>query len=206
MSSKKIDFLLPADVAAGATSGILLGDFNNWDSNSGVALKQQKDGSLKASVSLQSGSYEYRYLLNDGRWVNDTQASRFTYIPEFEIENCVIEVVAEQTPKESEPKEITETPKVKAKSTVATTKADDLTKIEGIGKKIAELIAAEGIDTFKALSKTSTKTLQAILDKAGKRFNIHNPTTWPKQAKLAASGDWAKLQKLQDELNGGKAN
>ena len=95
MSSKKIDFLLPADVAAGATSGILLGDFNNWDSNNGVALKQQKDGSLKASVSLQSGSYEYRYLLNDGRWVNDTQASKYNYNSEFSVENCVIEVAAE---------------------------------------------------------------------------------------------------------------
>lgn len=95
MSSKKIDFLLPADVAAGATSGILLGDFNNWDSNKGVALKQQKDGSLKASVSLESGSYEYRYLLNDGRWVNDTQASKYSYNSEFSVENCVIEVAAE---------------------------------------------------------------------------------------------------------------
>jgi 1,4-alpha-glucan branching enzyme len=95
MSSKKIDFILHADVADGATSGILLGDFNNWDLNNGVALKQQKDGSFKASLSLKSGSYEYRYLLNDGRWVNDTQASRYSYNPEFSVENCVIEVVSE---------------------------------------------------------------------------------------------------------------
>lgn len=95
MPSKKIDFILHADVADGATSGILLGDFNNWDFNNGVALKQQKDGSFKASVSLESGSYEYRYLLNDGRWVNDTQASKYNYIPEFSVENCVIEVVSE---------------------------------------------------------------------------------------------------------------
>lgn len=205
MSSKKIDFLLPADVAAGATSGILLGDFNNWDSNKGVALKQQKDGSLKASVSLQSGSYEYRYLLNDGRWVNDTQASKYSYISQFEIENCVIEVAFEDT------KEITEKTapkatkvKVLVEAVAEVQKADDLTKIEGIGKKIAELIVAEGISTFETLSKTSVKTLQAILDKAGKRFNTHNPETWAKQAKLAAAGDWAKLQKLQDQLNAGK--
>ena len=110
MSSKKIDFLIPAEVAAGATSGILLGEFNNWDSNNGVTLKQQKDGSLKASLSLQSGSYEYRYLLNDGRWVNDTQASKYNYNTEFAIENCVVEVVAEVAPKETET--------VKAKATV----------------------------------------------------------------------------------------
>ncbi len=213
MSSKKIDFLLPAEVAAGATSGILLGEFNNWDSNQGVALKQQKDGSLKASLSLQSGSYEYRYLLNDGRWVNDTQASKYTYISQFEIENCVIDVaiepVKEVKTKAAVAEKVIATKSVKAKAVevtpaIETPKADDLTKIEGIGKKIAELIVAEGITTFEALSKTSVKTLQAILDKAGKKFNIHNPATWAKQAKLAAAGDWAKLQKLQAELNGGK--
>lgn len=216
MSSKKIDFLLPAEVAAGATSGILLGEFNNWDSNQGVALKQQKDGSLKASLSLQSGSYEYRYLLNDGRWVNDTQASKYTYISQFAIENCVVDVAAEPVKevKTVAAEKVVATkvvaPKaVKAKAVevapvIETPKADDLTKIEGIGKKIAELIVAEGITTFDALSKTSVKTLQAILDKAGKKFNIHNPSTWAKQAKLAATGSWEKLQKLQDELNAGK--
>jgi predicted flap endonuclease-1-like 5' DNA nuclease len=206
MSSKKIDFLLPAEVAAGATSGILLGEFNNWDSNNGVALKKQKDGSLKASLSLQSGSYEYRYLLNDGRWVNDTQASNYTYISQFEIENCVIEVVAEEAPKAVAVAKEAPKAKVAVVEVVAEApKADDLTKIEGIGKKIAELIVAEGITTFEALSKTSVKTLQDILDKAGKRFNIHNPATWAKQAKLAAAGSWDKLQKLQDELIAGKA-
>ncbi len=130
MSSKKIDFLLPADVAAGATSGILLGDFNNWDSNNGVALKQQKDGSLKASVSLQSGSYEYRYLLNDGRWVNDTQASKYSYNPEFSVENCVIEVVSEIAPvaAKATPEPVAE--KTKAPAKVAKTKVAAEPKVE----------------------------------------------------------------------------
>ncbi|AFK02584.1 hypothetical protein Emtol_1438 [Emticicia oligotrophica DSM 17448] len=125
MSSKKIDFLLPADVAAGATSGILLGNFNNWDSNQGVALKKQKDGSLKATVTLQAGLYEYRYLLNDGRWVNDTQASK--YIPEFAVENCVIEVVADApvapAPKAKAVKAKTTAEPVAAKAPAKTAKA-----------------------------------------------------------------------------------
>ena len=66
------------------------------------------------------------------------------------------------------------------------------------------MIVAKSIATFEALSKTSVKTLQAISNRAGKRFNVHNPATWAKKAKLAASGDWAKLQKLQAELLGGK--
>jgi 1,4-alpha-glucan branching enzyme len=140
MSSKKIDFLLPADIADGATSGILLGDFNNWDFNNGVALKQQKDGSLKASVSLQSGSYEYRYLLNDGRWVNDAQASKYSYNQEFSVENCVIEVVSEITPVapkttttvkvKATPKAITEKAKTPAK-----TKVEAELKVEAVSAK-----------------------------------------------------------------------
>jgi hypothetical protein len=31
-----------------------------------------------------------------------------------------------------------------------------------------------------------------------------NADTWPEQAKLAASGEWEALEKLQDELKGGK--
>ena len=53
MSSKKIDFLLPAEVAAGATSGILLGDFNNWDSDNGVALNGQRKGNCPAIGAIR---------------------------------------------------------------------------------------------------------------------------------------------------------
>jgi len=143
MSSKKIDFILHADVAAGATSGILLGDFNNWDLNSGVALKQQKDGSFKASVSLESGSYEYRYLLNDGRWVNDAQASKYSYNPEFSVENCVIEVASEVAPAalkatktikaKATPEPLTE--KTKAPAKTAKAKAAIEPKVEAIVTK-----------------------------------------------------------------------
>ena len=148
MSSKKIDFLIPAEVAAGATSGILLGEFNNWDSNKGVALKQQKDGSLKASLSLQSGSYEYRYLLNDGRWVNDTQASKYNYNTEFAIENCVVEVVAQVTP------QATET--VKAKATVIVPVAEKTkspaktTKAKAVAEPKAEVKATKTAKAKKA--------------------------------------------------------
>ncbi len=153
MSSKKIDFLLPADVAAGATSGILLGDFNNWDSNKGVALKQQKDGSLKASVSLQSGSYEYRYLLNDGRWVNDTQASKYSYNPEFSVENCVIEVAAELAP--AAPKTATKTVKAKATAEPVAEKAKAPAKVAK-----AKVAAEPKVET-KAKATKTTKAKKA---------------------------------------------
>jgi hypothetical protein len=36
------------------------------------SVAKKEDGSMFAEVALVAGkSYQYRYLLNDGRWVND---------------------------------------------------------------------------------------------------------------------------------------
>ncbi|MCB9309585.1 MAG: hypothetical protein H6567_05980 [Lewinellaceae bacterium] len=81
---------------------------------------------------------------------------------------------------------------------------DDLTKIEGVGPKIAQLLKDNGISTFDGLSKAKADAIKTILDKGGSRMQMHDPTTWPAQAKLAAKGSWDELNKLQDELKGGK--
>lgn len=93
----------------------------------------------------------------------------------------------------------------KATTKKAASKAkDDLTKIEGIGPKIAGLLNKDGIHTFKQLAAAKTARLQKILSDAGPRYQMHNPGSWPKQSDLAAAGKWKELDKLQDELNGGK--
>ena len=81
---------------------------------------------------------------------------------------------------------------------------DDLTKIEGIGPKIAELLNKDGIHTFKQLAAAKTSRLQKILSDAGPRYQMHNPGSWPRQSGLAADGKWVALDKLQKELDGGK--
>lgn len=79
---------------------------------------------------------------------------------------------------------------------------DDLTKIEGIGPKIASVFNASGISTFSQLAGFDVEKLQQILDEADVRLG--DPSTWAEQAKLAAEGDWDALDKLQDELQGGR--
>jgi predicted flap endonuclease-1-like 5' DNA nuclease len=79
---------------------------------------------------------------------------------------------------------------------------DDLKLIEGIGPKISSLLNEAGIMTFAQLANTPVADLQAILDKAGLRLG--DPATWPEQAALAAKGDLAGLQTLQDALKGGR--
>ena len=80
---------------------------------------------------------------------------------------------------------------------------DDLTKVEGIGPKVQEVLSAAGISTFKSLAATSPEKIQEILTAAGGMLANMNPSTWPDQAQLAAAGEWDKLQQWQDELDGG---
>lgn len=87
---------------------------------------------------------------------------------------------------------------------VSASEKDDLKKVEGIGPKIEGLLNADGIMTFAQLAKSSVDRIQKILDAAGSRYRIANPETWPDQAALARDGKWDALEKLQDELKGGR--
>lgn len=80
--------------------------------------------------------------------------------------------------------------------------ADDLTTIEGVGPKVAELLAGIGVTTFASLAEADLARLREVLDSAG--YKYMEPAGWIEQAKLAAKGDHAGLQKLQDELKGGR--
>lgn len=84
-------------------------------------------------------------------------------------------------------------------------KKDDLKVVEGIGPKIEELCHKAGIYTFADLATSSPESIKKILDDAGSRFQMHDPTTWPDQAALARDGKWDELKTWQDELNKGKA-
>lgn len=83
-------------------------------------------------------------------------------------------------------------------------KVDDLKKIEGIGPKIEGLLNAANIYSFATLSVTPAEMIKGVLNAAGDRYKMHDPTTWGRQATLAATGKWEELKVLQDVLDGGK--
>ncbi|SEJ68176.1 hypothetical protein SAMN04487995_5877 [Dyadobacter koreensis] len=83
-------------------------------------------------------------------------------------------------------------------------KADNLKLVEGIGPKIEELINKEGIYTYEQLANTSPIRISHILKNAGPRFQMHDPTSWPRQALLAKEGKWEELQILKDKLISGR--
>ncbi len=87
---------------------------------------------------------------------------------------------------------------------VAASQPDNLKKIEGIGPKLEELLNDHKIYTFSQLAETSSGELQKMLDTLGEQYRIHDPATWPEQAKLLAEGKYEEFDKLTLELKGGK--
>ena len=83
-------------------------------------------------------------------------------------------------------------------------KQDDLKIVEGIGPKIESLFHNFGIKTWQALSDVTVAKCQEVLNSGGKRYQIHDPASWPMQAKMAHQGDWKNLAKWQDEHKAGK--
>ena len=83
-------------------------------------------------------------------------------------------------------------------------KQDDLKVVEGIGPKIEGLFHNFDIKTWKTLSEASVDKCQEVLNSGGERYRIHDPASWPMQAKMAYEGKWKDLVKWQDEHKAGK--
>ena len=219
----KVTFTLPSKAVNGGKDVTVVGEWDGWNVEKAIPMKKFKN-EYRAVVELNTGrNWEFRYLIDNSTWENDWAADGYVANP-FGFENSVVTLPGKtkKTPAKKTTKKVTAkkattttkkaktTKKVAAKKATTTTKkttkkADDLKKIEGIGPKIASLLKAAGIVTFADLSKASKKKLTTVLQEAGTRFKMHDPTTWPKQAKMAAKGDWTALKAWQDELNGGKA-
>ncbi len=126
---------------------------------------------------------------------------------------AVEEPKAKAPAKEEASKPATEEKKAapKAKKTASITlpsgkkiNKDDLKAVEGIGPKIAGLFNDAGIHTWSDLAQAETSKLEEILEAAGPRYRMHDPTTWSQQAQLLVDEKWEELEAYQDKLKGGK--
>ncbi|MBI5143151.1 MAG: isoamylase early set domain-containing protein [Nitrospirae bacterium] len=87
----KVTFQLPKDAAPKAGSVMIVGDFNNWETEA-TPMKKTKDGCYAATVSLESGKeYHYRFLIDGQRWENDWFADRYEPNP-YGGDNSVVVV------------------------------------------------------------------------------------------------------------------
>lgn len=83
---KKVEFKLDAPAAKAVH---LAADFTGWQEKP-LALSRQKTGIWKVAVSLPSGAYQYRFLV-DGQWQDDPSCTT-RCLNDFGVENCVCKV------------------------------------------------------------------------------------------------------------------
>ncbi len=80
---------------------------------------------------------------------------------------------------------------------------DDLKVIEGIGPKTEEALKASGIKTFAAVAALSAEELERIVKvEHGVRI-VGSTSTWRRQAKLAAAGEFGALDDLKSRIKSG---
>lgn len=83
-------------------------------------------------------------------------------------------------------------------------KQDDLKIVEGIGPKIEGLFHNYNIKTWKALSETSVAKCHEVLDSGGEKYRVHDPASWPMQARMCYENKWKELHRWQEEHKHGK--
>lgn len=74
---------------------------------------------------------------------------------------------------------------------------DDLTKLNGIGPKLAEAMKTVGIKRFGQIANMEAGELGERLSSSGIRYSKVVAESWPAQAKLAEAGDWDGLKSFQ---------
>ena len=83
----RVTFALPNSIWADRIH--LVGDFNDWSRDS-HPMERDRDGGWHITVDLVAGrSYQFRYLCDGERWINDTQADDYV-ANGYGSENCVI--------------------------------------------------------------------------------------------------------------------
>jgi 1,4-alpha-glucan branching enzyme len=75
----KVTFMVDPILIEGAKEVAILGDFNNWNPSE-ATMRKLKDGSFTKTIELEVGNeYQFRYLVDGTKWINDTQADKFVH-------------------------------------------------------------------------------------------------------------------------------
>ena len=171
---RPIDFIIPANDDAGKSIEVIMSEVTSAIAEGLAERKAEKQGD------------------KEGKEAPKAKEKAETPKPEVPKAEKPAKEKAEVTPAKEKPK----------KKAVAA-KADDLTKVEGIGPKAAEALVAAGVATYADLAKSKPKAIKTILTDASPRLAHLEPASWPKQAKMAADGKWDQLKEWQDNTKGG---
>ena len=185
--------------AAGSEPAAPIAEAKKKDKPKKVEKEKEKAPVAKAEPVVEAKKEEVVAPIAETAPVEEASAVAEETTPPAEV----IET-PEATTSEDEVAEAAPTPKEAKKPTkVKKVKEDDLKIIEGVGPKLESILKEAGITDLKVLSDSTAERLQEILEGAGNRYKMFNPSTWPKQAKMAVDGQWEELKEYQDRLDGG---
>lgn len=89
-SKCKVTFTIDPEVINGAKEVAVLGEFNDW-SPEDHQMRKLKDGTFTKTIELEVGhDYQFRYLVDGKRWVNETQADKYIYSGVAAEQNSVV--------------------------------------------------------------------------------------------------------------------
>lgn len=89
----KVTFRLSKQEIGKAEEVNLVGSFTQWEKKK-ISMNKLKSGEFSTVISLPANkSFEYRYLVDNAKWVNDSAADAYCK-NEFGSENSVIHTVS----------------------------------------------------------------------------------------------------------------
>ena len=196
---RDVDYLIPSNDDASKSIDIIMTQVTNAVAEGLAERKSEKgEGDTKKE---KVGKKEEK--VEGAKKLKPTPATVETEAPPVLQKATKIEVDVEATKKAVANDTSDDETSAKKEKKAKKSEADDLTKIEGVGPKAAEALVNAGMDTFSKVAKGDAEKIKEVLTEANSRMAHLDTTSWPKQAKMAADGNWDELKEWQDSVKGG---
>jgi len=195
---RDVDYAVPSNDDAGKSIEIIMESVTQAVAEGLEERKSEKTGGKDKEEAKADKTEEAPK--KEEKKAEEKPAKKAEAAPKKE-EKAVEEKPAEKA--EAAPKKEKKAAEEKPAKKEAKAKPEDLTKIEGIGPKAAEALVASGVKTYAELAAAEAEKVKEILTEASSTLAHLDPTSWPKQAKMAADGKWDELKEWQDSVKGG---
>ncbi|WP_437127411.1 50S ribosomal protein L27 [Maribellus mangrovi] len=152
----------------------------------GNILVRQRGTQHYPGENVGMGKDHTLFALTDGTVVFRKKRKNRSYVsvdPIVEVATAVAEAPAKKAAPKAEVPKVEAKPEVKEEAPKAEAKADDLTKLTGVGPKLAEILAEGGFTTYAEVAAASVEAIQKVLEAAGSRYASKDPQPWIEEAK-----------------------
>ena len=150
----------------------------------GNILVRQRGTTHHPGENVGIGKDHTLFALIDGTVVFRKRRNNRSYVsvaPVVEVE--VAEAPAKKAAPKAEAPKAEAKPEVKAEAPKAGVAGDDLTKLTGVGPKLAEILVEGGFATYASVAAASVEDIQKVLEGAGSRYASKDPAPWIEEAK-----------------------